>query len=1269
MNFKVFLTVVGMLVATIGYGQITINSLTPTSSDCPNNGTITVNATHSGGSSMLYSIISGPVTQPQQTSPTFSSLEPGTYTIQVSDIFNNQEVSSITVPGTYEPLEFFPTASKLSCPGVEDGTIKGNLVAGTGEPPYTWELISPSEQTAPQQPSDLFENLPKGEYTIRVNDNCSSYDTKIINVEEEIFSISIPYTPAIKFTSCNTAEIYISLESKSFTPPYTVEIESNGTPITTLDPPYFGEFAHSPNIDIRQGVNGISYGDLIKVTVTDNCGRTTSKLYTIETFENQCASSNVKQVNCQSEITVAFGRIGFGCYTPNSFSTSYASPYTYELRNNSDNTVFASGVIPKGEDSRRIEIVGVPENTEFTYTATDGCGNTEKVTYKSPSPSSNTQTPTLTSLDIEESACMDSLARVEIDVRGFNSSPILIFTDGPTEAKNTKESYEYDYSFSYPDTIIASGGGSGNRVSFGLNNMPAGTYTYIIQDNCGGKIPGTINITDNDLSDYSFKYSLKKNCSGKNEIYFETNDYGGRSFLTYPSGVREERDYPHDKQVFDTIANLAAGKYSMFYQPSDRGGRNFIESQYSTCYRLSQKFEIEDYESPRIYTYNRILCNNDIFIEIIPDSTKGIPPYEFEIISGPQTFPRQTSNVFIMSTEGVYRARIYDECGNASVTDITLENLQFEPLSTEISCSSVSIKYPVSSYYSYLWTKPDGSTFSGDSLSIASITPSDTGIYNVKQTVTISNCTGTFNDEFHILAETINEIEDSICPGDNYLFGGNLYNKEGIYADTLLLATGCDSIVNLNLKVRDYLSGTQNATICPGGNINIEGNIYSEQGSYKDTLSTLGCDSILTINIDFGNYLTGDVTKEICVDGSTIIEGKTYDTPGIYKDTISNGTCDSVLTITIEEIDYFRNTLQTELCDGDSIEFYNKMYYGPGTFKDTLITSTCDSIITIEIYSIPTPFIDLGPDQEFCQGSSVTFEADAGYAAYMWNDNPGSNSRRYQSDLIGKYWVSVEDFNGCINSDTVEVTQINPNPTVTATSSTSTICEGDSVSLTASGGTTYLWLPDSLHGQSIKVAPEKSIDYSVITFNNFNCASTPDIVQIEVNHLPEIPLFDQERIYHCFLENDLVITANWGETFLWTNTGDTTQDITVTDDGYYELTAWDKNGCPLKKEVEVLSKCESMIFVPDAFSPNYDGKNDELQVFGKNFTDFEMRVFNRWGEIIFMTDNFNTMWDGMYKGKMMPVGTYPWVIKYKSIPGTLDEGTIKQITGSITVIR
>jgi len=88
------------------------------------------------------------------------------------------------------------------------------------------------------------------------------------------------------------------------------------------------------------------------------------------------------------------------------------------------------------------------------------------------------------------------------------------------------------------------------------------------------------------------------------------------------------------------------------------------------------------------------------------------------------------------------------------------------------------------------------------------------------------------------------------------------------------------------------------------------------------------------------------------------------------------------------------------------------------------------------------------------------------------------------------------------------------------------------------------------------------------------------------------------------------------------------------------------------------------VFVPNVFTPNGDGKNDRLYVYGNYINKLEMRIFNQWGEQIALINSLNQGWDGTQRGKPQPVGVYVYVLK-----AVLTTGKVIQLKGSITLLR
>jgi large repetitive protein len=108
------------------------------------------------------------------------------------------------------------------------------------------------------------------------------------------------------------------------------------------------------------------------------------------------------------------------------------------------------------------------------------------------------------------------------------------------------------------------------------------------------------------------------------------------------------------------------------------------------------------------------------------------------------------------------------------------------------------------------------------------------------------------------------------------------------------------------------------------------------------------------------------------------------------------------------------------------------------------------------------------------------------------------------------------------------------------------------------------------------------------------------------------------------------------------------------------------NGCtgtPVKYNIRVMP-LDKDVFVPNVFSPNGDGKNDVLYVYGNYIDHIDMKIFNQWGQMIQTITSKNQGWDGKYKGKAQPVGVYAYTLHV-----VMTGGKTISMQGNITLLR
>jgi gliding motility-associated-like protein len=128
--------------------------------------------------------------------------------------------------------------------------------------------------------------------------------------------------------------------------------------------------------------------------------------------------------------------------------------------------------------------------------------------------------------------------------------------------------------------------------------------------------------------------------------------------------------------------------------------------------------------------------------------------------------------------------------------------------------------------------------------------------------------------------------------------------------------------------------------------------------------------------------------------------------------------------------------------------------------------------------------------------------------------------------------------------------------------------------------------------------------------------------------------------------------------------GSTGKSFFITEPGTYSLSA--TNNCGSFTDEIIITKGACKLAVPNAFTPNHDGHNEIFRILGvETVTSFHLQIFNRWGQMVFETNDKSKAWDGSYKGLEAPSGTFLYILKY----ATTDEPQTQIVKGTIVLIR
>ena len=178
------------------------------------------------------------------------------------------------------------------------------------------------------------------------------------------------------------------------------------------------------------------------------------------------------------------------------------------------------------------------------------------------------------------------------------------------------------------------------------------------------------------------------------------------------------------------------------------------------------------------------------------------------------------------------------------------------------------------------------------------------------------------------------------------------WTKNGTYYDTIPNAVSCDSFMTINLSFKSHSYATINPTACDYLVSPSKSFLWTKTGTYTDKLrNKAGCDSIITVNLTIKNSTNSLLKLNKCTSYTSPSGKYTWTTSGKYYDTIPNKKgCDSLMTITLTMGKTTTNSISVKACDKYTSPSGKRTWTNTGTYKDTIINSTgCDSILTISL--------------------------------------------------------------------------------------------------------------------------------------------------------------------------------------------------------------------------------------------------------------------------------------------------------------------------------
>ena len=353
---------------------------------------------------------------------------------------------------------------------------------------------------------------------------------------------------------------------------------------------------------------------------------------------------------------------------------------------------------------------------------------------------------------------------------------------------------------------------------------------------------------------------------------------------------------------------------------------------------------------------------------------------------------------------------------------------------------------------------------------------------------------------------------------------------------------------------------------------------------------------------------------------------------------------------------------------------------GGGTYiLDIVDNFGCIASDTIIVNEDSSPDFNFGADYNIPCNTTTLLNPNAvgGTQPYTYSWNNGSIDSALAAPA-GFYALTVTDLYGCLDADTIIITEDLP-PLTTLTGG-GIICADGTIAniyfdftgllpweLSYTNGVDNYTVNNITTSQYVLSTMVQG-EYALLLVEDVNdCISdTSGAVEVIVNALPIAVISPAEVTIYVGTEVEL--DAGEYAFYEWYTSGDSllsnNQILTVTDSGKFYIWVEDENGCRDMSDIAIVNTVPlTQLFVPSSFTPNDDEHNELFVIKGMYISEFNIMIYNRWGDFIFESNTIDKYWDGMYENKRVPEGGY-----YYHIEVLGENGKIFKKGGTVQII-
>ena len=547
----------------------------------------------------------------------------------------------------------------------------------------------------------------------------------------------------------------------------------------------------------------------------------------------------------------------------------------------------------------------------------------------------------------------------------------------------------------------------------------------------------------------------------------------------------------------------------------------------------------------------------------------------------------------------------------SSINDVAVLEFDFIPTSDSLSFNYVFGSEEYFAFENSQYNDVFGFFLSGPGISGPYSSPS----YHPNGSINLAIVPGS-NPPLPITISSVN----SVTPINSQFF---VDNQGGL--DTIAYADGYTTVLTANATVQCAETYHIRLAIADGSDSGLSSFVWLQAGSFSSP--------VLEVVDDLG--LDSTVLEIPCNSNVTL-------------------TANGGVGATYEWYDQSGNVFSTN----------NVVTVANGTYWVTATSFGCPVISdTLTVISQSAPVVELGNDITIDCNSTVLLDPNisggSGVYNYLWNNNSTSNTLNTGG---GFYSVIVtDDQTGCYGEDSINIFEDQPPNTVI--SGGGSICsDGSTVQINFLYDGLIPWdlqyfnqtdtfIQANIQTANYSITTSTSGTYQILNVLDYNdCMSNySGQAIVQVNQMPEAILSPDS--YILYIGDTLLIQLPEDYTYYqWFDRNNdsisNSSVLSIYQAGDYYVYVEDQNGCfDYSNSVTVDEVPRTELYVPNTFTPNADWHNEVFTVYGKNIKEYSLKIFNRWGDLLFESNDIQKHWDGYFKGRKVDENKYLYYIE------------------------